>query len=359
MASGAKVVMSLHGIKTRGVWQKDLAPELALGGYIPYVLDYGDFGALKLIRSRQLDKKVEWLVKEYDRISADSKSERPSLIAHSFGTLQVSRLLEKYDHVVFDKIILAASIIDNDYPWPHMLDAQRVNWVVNDYGGQDIWPKIARWFVPNAGKSGAEPFSKRHRALHQVEHPHHGHSDYFSLGNFRKNWVPTLQLDKRSIVDKLHALIGHLSKTLKLSRGHLRVFVLRPDENIKALRIEAGLFIGAATPREVSVTIPIDGNGVGSAPAIAYKEMREVRQSGDELKILVESFQDDSPLHADLKWSIALPIPVDGGAFEEACGVLVVDGLKDVDEGLLAYELLVDDDVFTVLIQLGVILSAS
>ena len=60
----AEVVISLHGIKARGVWQKDLAPELALAGFVPYVLDYGDFGALDLLRRSSLDKKVDWLVKE-------------------------------------------------------------------------------------------------------------------------------------------------------------------------------------------------------------------------------------------------------------------------------------------------------
>lgn len=29
------VVISLHGIRTRGVWQNDLVPELALAGLVP------------------------------------------------------------------------------------------------------------------------------------------------------------------------------------------------------------------------------------------------------------------------------------------------------------------------------------
>lgn len=53
-----RVVISLHGIKTRGVWQKELAPELALGGFVPYVLDYGHLGAIELMRPSSLDKKV-------------------------------------------------------------------------------------------------------------------------------------------------------------------------------------------------------------------------------------------------------------------------------------------------------------
>lgn len=42
-----RCVISLHGIRTRGVWQKDLAPVLARHGLIPYALDYGSFSIVK------------------------------------------------------------------------------------------------------------------------------------------------------------------------------------------------------------------------------------------------------------------------------------------------------------------------
>lgn len=357
MRDAVRVVISLHGIKTRGVWQKDLAPELALAGFVPYVLDYGDFGAIQLLRRSSLDKKVDSLIKEYDRIRADTRCERPSVIAHSFGTLQIARLLETHDHVVFDKVILAAGIIPLDYAWSHMLDAQRVNWVVNDYGGKDIWPRLARVFVPNAGNSGTARFTKEHRALHQVAHPHHGHSSYFSQGNFRRNWVPTLALNKRAIVDKLHALIGILSQTLGLKRDRLRCFVLLVEPTTTGLKVAPGLYLGDTSSREVDVSIPLDATGPGAAPALAYKEMREVRQSEEDLKVLADSFAGDSPLHNDLKWSIALPIPDDGETFEAASGVLVVDGLAEPKGGALANELLADENVFTILIQIGEALS--
>lgn len=357
MENSVKVVISLHGIKTRGVWQKDLAPELALAGYVPYVLDYGEFGALKLLSSSQLDKKVEWLIQEYDRIRAETRCERPSIIAHSFGTLQISRLLEKYNHVVFDRVILAAGIVPIDYPWSHMLDAQRVGWVVNDYGGKDIWPKIARKFVTNAGDSGTAKFTKKHRALHQVAHPHHGHSDYFSQGNFRKNWIPTLRMNKRFIVDAMHGLIGHISQKFALPRDRVRCLLMLVDESVGSLRFEPGLCLGVVAQRELDVTISLDRHMVGAAPAITYKTMREIRQSEKEVKLVAESFEGDSPLHADLKWAISMPIPAGEGAFDRAHGVLIVDGLAEVDDRLFADELVPDPDVFTVLTQIGACLA--
>lgn len=357
MTAPPAVVISLHGIKTRGVWQKDLAPELALAGYIPYVLDYGNLWALQMMLPGTLDTKVDWLVKEYDRIVADTRCLRPSIIAHSFGTLQVARLLDKYDHVVFDKVILAAGIIPLDYPWPHLLDANRVSWVSSNYGGKDLWPKIAGRFVPHAGNSGTAPFRRAHRALHQVAHPHHGHSSYFSQGNFRQNWIPSLLLDKRAVVDRLHVLIGLLSKRLGLARNRLRCFVLVRDAVSGSLKVGSGLHLGEASLREINVAIPLDTEALGAAPALAFNEMREVRQSAEDLKVLAESFEGDSPLHPDLKWSIAMPIPA-GDSFAAACGALVVDGLVELKEGSLANELIDDENVFTALVQLGSILDA-
>lgn len=355
MTTPPAVVISLHGIRTRGVWQKELAPELALAGYIPYVLDYGNLWALQMMLPGTLDKKVDWLVEEYDRIVADTRCLRPSIIAHSFGTLQVARMLAKYDHVVFDKVILAAGIVPLDYPWAHLLDANRVSWVSNDYGGKDLWPRLAGKLVPHAGNSGTAPFRHAHRALHQVAHPHHRHSSYFSQGNFRQNWIPTLRLDKRAVVDRLHVLIGLLSKRLGLARDRLRAFVLVPDPVSGSLKVGSGLHLGEASLREIDVAIPLDTEGLGAAPALAYNEMREIRQSAEDLKVLIDSFDGDSPLHPDLRWSIAMPIPA-GDSFARACGALVVDGLAELKDGSVADELIEDENVFAGLVQLGSIL---
>ena len=346
-------VMSLHGIRTRGVWQKDLAPELALAGLIPYGLDYGNFSAIKLFLGYGLDQKVNWLAKEYDRIRNESGCERPSVIAHSFGTLQIAHLLKKYDHVVFEQVILVASIVPQDYPWSDMLNARRVTWVVNNFSGKDLWPKVAGRIVRRAGNSGAYQFDDKHRALHQVEHPHHGHSDYFSQGNFRRNWVPTLLLDKRSIKDYLFTMIDIFAEGVGLEPEKLRCFFLQAHPATKSLKVVPGLHIGDVSSREVdSVAIPLDFLGTGAAPVLAFREMREVRQFDKDIEALKASFGTNSPLHKDLKWSISLPIPF-GNNYEKAIGVLVLDGLINLPNGALANTLFQDNNVLNILIQIG------
>jgi hypothetical protein len=90
-----RVVISIHGIRTRGVWQKDLVPILARAGFIPYVLDYGHFTAISLLRRSRRERQVDWLLQEYNRIVQENNNSLPSIIAHSFGTYQVAALIEQ------------------------------------------------------------------------------------------------------------------------------------------------------------------------------------------------------------------------------------------------------------------------
>ncbi|HEX9144463.1 MAG TPA: hypothetical protein VGA09_09345 [Candidatus Binatia bacterium] len=346
------VVMSLHGIRTRGIWQKELVPHLAKAGFIPDPHDYGNFGALRLLRKASLDAQVESLLAHYDRVTTEQNCRRPSVIAHSFGTLQIARLLAKHNHVNFDKVILAASIIPLDYPWNTLLTNSRVNWVVNDYGGKDRWPKIAARLVPGAGRSGSEPFIFSHRALDQVSHPDFGHSDYFSAGNFRRNWIPTLLLNKRKIVDDLNALIGMLTPHLQVRRESLRCFVLAKESDEDRLNVVPGLHLGDISKQEVLFSVSLDAIGIEAAPAVAFKQMREVRQNREDLVQLAESLGTASPLNKHLAWSMSMPIP-NGADTRSAIGVLIIDGVQEYAAGALAKDLMSEQNVYEILSRLG------
>ena len=67
------VVITLHGIKTRGRWQKDLDLLLSQAGFTTASLDYGNFLALQLLIPWSRRKKVEWLRDEYERRVPDDR----------------------------------------------------------------------------------------------------------------------------------------------------------------------------------------------------------------------------------------------------------------------------------------------
>lgn len=262
----------------------------------------------------------------------------------------MARLLQTHQHVRLDKLILVAGVVPIDYPWADLLEARRVNWVQSDYAPHDIWPRLARWLVPNAGNSGARPFTTHHRALHQVAHPHHRHSSYFVQGQVRGSWLPTLRLDKRRLVDVVHDVLGTLGQTLGLPRNRLRGFVR--TEVGGALRVVPGVWVGDASERELALAIPLTARGPGAGPVVAYQKMREVRQARADIERLHENFASGSPLHPDLAWSVSLPIP-QPGRVDVAIGVLTLDGLAEPRTPLPPQELMAQPDMRAALEQIG------
>jgi serine/threonine-protein kinase len=186
------VVISLHGIRTSGVWQKQLSSALSSEGFVYAPLDYGFFRAIQLVLPFMREQKMKWFMEQCST-ATKGYHDPPSIIAHSFGTYLVARSLEKYAELKFRHVILCGSIVQVAYPWTRIADSFQVTRVLNDYGGKDFWAKTAVYFVNDAGPSGAKGFQdcaggrviNRHR-------PEFRHSDFFYQSNYERTWIPFL-----------------------------------------------------------------------------------------------------------------------------------------------------------------------
>ena len=191
------LVISVHGIRTRGTWQKELAGSLSAQGFVVEAVDYGFFRAFRLLLPSQRRKQVEWFRDQYELICSRHQgllddNSRPSVVAHSFGTYLVAVALAKYEELCFDRIILCGSIVPADYEWP-TLPSHRFTRLLNDYGRQDLWAKLAQWFIADAGDSGSGGFERDEDRVVQREHATFCHSDYFYRLNYEKRWIPFLR----------------------------------------------------------------------------------------------------------------------------------------------------------------------
>jgi hypothetical protein len=188
------VVISLHGIRTRGAWQKELTAELNRAGFDHVPLDFGFFRALQLLWPRARQRLLQWFLKEYTVRRLEYGDAHVSAIAHSFGTYLIARALERFPEVTFDRVIFCGSIVRQDFPWTRIVDARQVVEVLHEYGRLDVWAKLVGWVVSDAGPSGARGFddSAAGRVV-QRERLDFKHSDYFYLLNYKKNWIPFLR----------------------------------------------------------------------------------------------------------------------------------------------------------------------
>jgi hypothetical protein len=182
-------VFLLHGIKTRGKWQKDVSPLLSAQGLIPIPLDFGNFGARQLVWPQSRKKKLLWLRAEYEKECDRLRCESPSIVAHSFGCYLVASLLKKYRQVRFDRIIFCGSIVHPGYPWADVVARGQAKSVLNQYGGEDFWAWVVQWVVEDAGPSGFSGFDRPCAVVQQQNNPEFEHSDYFYDLNYNENWI--------------------------------------------------------------------------------------------------------------------------------------------------------------------------
>ena len=190
--SHAKWVLSLHGIRTRGAWQKELTNDLNAADLKHDPLDYGFFRGIRLLVPSLRQKQLAWFRERYTH-HINERGSRPSVIAHSFGSYLVARSMEKFPEIQFDQIVLCGSIVAEDYPWTRMIP-QQCSRVLNDFGRKDFWAKIAEWLIDDAGASGSKGFSDEAECrVIQRKHNEFKHSDYFYSLNYRRNWIPFLK----------------------------------------------------------------------------------------------------------------------------------------------------------------------
>lgn len=189
-----RVVITLHGIRTFAPWQKDLADELGKAGFNTKSLQYGYFGALKLVSHTHRKKQIDWFRDQYTLIQKEYPDTVPSIIAHSFGTYIVARALEMFDGIKFDQVILCGSIIPQGFDWQELFNSGQVRRVLNECAQKDIVVKSSPFFIQDAGPSGVYGFNQNDNIhLYQRFISKFGHSDYLHVLNFSENWIPFLK----------------------------------------------------------------------------------------------------------------------------------------------------------------------
>lgn len=165
-----QIVVTLHGIRTDGAWQKAATPHLAHEGLIPYHIHFGWFGVVRFLLPWTRNGQIERVRNELRELLVTAGIRRLSVIAHSFGTyIALEALRRENGQLNFDRVVLTGCILPTDYPWQDMINAKRVMAVRNDRATQDFVVRLAHWASCrplrwltrlNAGKAGAEKFSQ-------------------------------------------------------------------------------------------------------------------------------------------------------------------------------------------------------
>jgi pimeloyl-ACP methyl ester carboxylesterase len=190
------VVFLLHGIRTQGEWAQRTASVLEIDPSIrARPIRYEFFDALRFLLP--LAAARERPIRRITGLLRDELSRQPqyvSVIAHSFGTFILARILDREPDIRFHRVVLAGSIVSDDFDWSrygHRLDPDiDGDWqALNDCGMQNMWPVLAKsitWGYGASGRFGFGHVRVKDRFFNV------GHSGFFQRDFAKTYWAPYL-----------------------------------------------------------------------------------------------------------------------------------------------------------------------
>lgn len=182
-----RVIVVIHGIRTRGLWQNVISEELKTHGHNVIPLGYDYFDVVRFITPFFFrGQKVREIRDELLKIKKELPDKELVIIAHSFGTYIISKIIKSRPDIKLSKLILCGSIIPRKFEW-NELSTLSIGDVINECGLRDCWPvlaKVSTWGYGNTGTFGFKRAVVRDR-IHNATH-----SDYLELSFIKKFWLP-------------------------------------------------------------------------------------------------------------------------------------------------------------------------
>jgi hypothetical protein len=219
------LVITIHGIRTFGQWQKRLATLIRKCDPATNVVSYkyGYFSAIAF-----LIPPLRWLATrrfrlELERIARNHPNTRLNVVAHSFGTHMVGwglYRIPKHRRPRINTIVLAGSVLKPEFQWAELIDGGTVYRVINDCGNHDWILVLSQIVVLFTGMAGRIGFSGRIDDRFMNRFFNGGHSHYFrrkgqEFDDFMSRyWVPVLttnqppeEVDQRESTGSLQGIL--------------------------------------------------------------------------------------------------------------------------------------------------------
>lgn len=333
-----RVVVTIHGIRTYGKWQKAITPFLASHGLVPYHIDFGYFRILKFLFPFTRNRQVKVIQTELRTLLDKVRPRRVSIVAHSFGTFLALEALRRDNGAVqYDRVVLTGSILPCDFDWKSMMSKKWVMAVLNARATEDRVVEMARiasswplkWITRlAAGNSGRIEFSQKLPTVLD-DYLIGGHSETHNPLRFER-WArfiayPLLPEDiLEKITTEMQALRQQAALILSHPVDRVRVNLFAPMDG--SLRIVPGATDNMNYAPEFDLEIQEDHGATGKAYrtgryGIVLK--RGAHWSGNTLPS-----DELEKINPALKWVISLPVKSE--ARHTVVGVVNIDGLDDI-----------------------------
>jgi pimeloyl-ACP methyl ester carboxylesterase len=333
-----RVVVTIHGIRTHGRWQKEITPYLARHRLVPYHIDYGWFHVVRFFLPWSRKKQIRKVRVELRSLLEKAGTPRVSIVAHSFGTLIAMECLQADNgDLLYDRVVLTGSIVPRDFDWKAVLEKKWVMAVRNERASADWVVRMAllasrrplRWLTRlKAGDSGRESFAQKHPALLD-DWIAGDHSEAHSPLRFER-WArfiayPELPEDLlRKVVTEQQALRQEAAKVLDVDPELVRVNLFAPLDG--ALRIVRGATDNMKHAPEFEMQIEENHGATGTA--FAQGKSCVVVKKGKTWTGNTLPGSELEKLNPRVRWAVSLPVK--SRARGVVVGVVNVDGLDNI-----------------------------
>ncbi len=183
-----KVVL-IHGIRTQASWFEMVASVLRdQCGLSITPLRYGYFDAFRFLLPGLTRKRpIEIVARELRSVLQNYPPGRVLVIAHSFGTYIITKVLSENPDICLGGLIMCGSVVSEEFRWDINGRSISKSRIVNECGDRDIWPNLAKslsWGYGATGRFGFGVDAVRDR-FHDLSH-----SEFFSKEFVLTYWVP-------------------------------------------------------------------------------------------------------------------------------------------------------------------------
>jgi hypothetical protein len=183
-----RTVVLVHGIRTRANWQEMVKDVLERDGTNVVPVKYGYLDLFRFwFPFLTRNQPVRFLEKELATASKRADGGALVVIAHSFGTYALTKVLARRPDIRPERIILSASIVRNGFRWD---DIVRTSQIINDCSRKDPWPVLANIASWGYGPTGTFGFGGQdiEDRFHDVQH-----GAYLERSFIEEYWRPFVE----------------------------------------------------------------------------------------------------------------------------------------------------------------------
>lgn len=191
------VLITLHGIRTYGKWQKSFNKVLNenTSNFVHYTMNYGFVGFFSVYFPFLRGVILQKAIKDIEQIIHENSNKDIHIIAHSFGTYIIIKfLMSRQLNKKIKTLILAASILPRSFFKKVDLTCN-VERMINDCGNKDHMLFLNNLLSVKFGDSGRIGFNIPNNLQMCNRYFKGSHKLYFSNEFYKKFWLPYLISD--------------------------------------------------------------------------------------------------------------------------------------------------------------------